>query len=224
MIDMSRPWWQLPVCVIDTETTGVGEDDRIVEIACVRFEDGFPVAKFSTLVYPGRNIPDEATAVHGIKDEDVVDLPRFGHVAGKVFDICKGAVPCAFNSPFDRSMLHREIVGTDFHALNVTAPAFDLDQSWIDPLCIVRSVDKYEKSKKLVDACARRGIVLEGAHRALADSLACGALLWTFKPRLKDISAAELIRLCDVRRAEQEREFNERKARQVALGGESANG
>jgi len=214
MLDLSRPWHELPVVVLDTETTGVGEDDRIVELAACRFEGGMPVAKWSAIVDPGREIPADVTAVHGISNDDVRGMPRLGAVLHGFAEVCKGAVPCAFNSEFDRKMLHRELAGSNWLALNVTCLAFDTEQTWIDPLVIVRDADKYEKGKKLQDACGRRGIVMEGAHRALADVLACGALLWALKPRIGDISAEQLIRKCDKRRSAQEADFQAWLARQ----------
>jgi DNA polymerase III epsilon subunit-like protein len=47
----------------------------------------------------------------------------------------------------------------------------------------VRDVDKYAKGKKLADACARRKIVIDGAHRALADAIAAHRLFQEIVPR-----------------------------------------
>lgn len=214
--DLSTCVWSLPVAVLDTETTGlVDHGGRVCEIAVVRYEGGFPVARYSSLINPGLPIPESATNVHGISDADVAGKPRLPEVAGELLRVCAGAVTCAYNAPFDRAMLHAEITGTDCHA-------FDPEQSWIDPLVLVRHFDQKVSGKgrnKLENACARRGITLEGAHRALADALATGALLWTFKAKLGDISAADLIAKCDQRRAEQDLEFNKWRARQDALNG-----
>jgi len=215
MIDLSRPFHQLATVVIDTETTGIGDDDRIVEIATVRYEDCFPVAKWCSLVDPGIDIPDAATAIHGISNADVRGMPALEDVAGELLRVSKDAVPCAYSANFDRAMLHKQISGAD-------CLAFDPAQSWIDVLVLVRHFDRRVSGKgknKLEKACARHGITLEGAHRALADALACGGLLWAFKPRLRDMRAADLIRRCDERRAEQERDFQEWLARQNALNG-----
>src|SRR5690606_18521144 len=212
--DLSTCIWSLPVVVIDTETSGLPPHGRVCEIAAIRFESNVPVAKFQSLINPGHPIPESATKVHGIRDADVADKPRLPEVAGELLRVCAGAVTVAYNSPFDRAMLHAEITGTDCHA-------FDPGQSWIDPLVLVRHFDRYASGKgrnKLENACARRGINLEGAHRALADVLATGGLLWTFKAKLGDISAAELIARCDQRRAEQDAEFQAWLAKQPSKG------
>ena len=62
----------------DLETTGldVGKD-RIVEIGMVRVERDGTRSEWVQRVNPGIPIPREATAVHGIRDEDVREMPRF---------------------------------------------------------------------------------------------------------------------------------------------------
>jgi len=63
---------------LDLETTGLNpERDAIIEVGCVRFQDGQPVDQFSTLVNPGRLIPEEIQLLTGIRDADVAGKPRF---------------------------------------------------------------------------------------------------------------------------------------------------
>jgi len=60
----------------DTETTGLYPGfDQVVEIAACRFKNGEVIDTFETLVNPGREIPPEITAIHGITDEMVSDAP-----------------------------------------------------------------------------------------------------------------------------------------------------
>jgi DNA polymerase III epsilon subunit family exonuclease len=215
--DLSANIWDLPLAVIDTETTGIEEDDRVCEIAAVRFESGIPVSRFSSLVNPGRPIPEAVSKVHGIKDVDVASKPTLPEVAGELLRVCQGAVAVAYSANFDRRMLHAEITGTDCHA-------FDPSQSWVDVLVLVRHFDRNVRGKgknKLEKACERHGVILEGAHRALADALACGGLLHAFKSRLGNVSAAQLIERCDIRRTEQDADFQAWLSRQQ---GQVANG
>lgn len=213
--DLNACVWDTPITVLDTETTGLPEaGGRCVEIAAVRFESGVPVARFSSLVNPGVPIPAEATAIHGIKDSDVAGKPTLSEVAGELLRVCRGAVPCAYSAPFDRAILHAEITGQE-------CLAFDPAQAWIDVLVLVKHFDRYVGGKgrhKLENACKRHGIELEGAHRALADAIACGGLLRAFKSRLGNVSAAQLIERCEARRAEQEADFAAWKERQASNG------
>lgn len=211
MMDLKRAIFELPVAVLDFETTGLPENGgRACEVAAIRYEDGLPVARFSSLVNPGCKIPPEAVAVHGIRDADVAGAPTLPELAGGLLRICEGAVPCAYQAPFDRHMLHQEVTGLD-------CLAFDPAQSWIDVLVLVRHFDRWERGKgrhKLANACKRHGIELSGAHRAEADAIATGALLWAFKKRLGDVTAEQLIKRCDERRAEQDAEFRAWLAKQ----------
>jgi DNA polymerase III epsilon subunit-like protein len=61
----------VPIVAFDTETTGLRVSDRLVELAAVRFRGEEVEGEWSALVDPGVPIPAEATAVHGIRDEDV---------------------------------------------------------------------------------------------------------------------------------------------------------
>ena len=71
-----------PLVVFDLETTGTDPaTDRIVEISALRIEvDGSRSIKTRRLD-PERPIPPGATAVHGIRDDDVRGAPTFRQVA-----------------------------------------------------------------------------------------------------------------------------------------------
>ena len=57
---------------VDVETTGLSpERNRIIEIAAVKFENGVPVDSYSTLVASVKHIPEAASRVNGITDEDL---------------------------------------------------------------------------------------------------------------------------------------------------------
>lgn len=214
MLDLSRPWFELPIVCLDVETTGVGDDAQVVDVAAVRFEGGMPVARFSSLVNPGVPVPAEATAVHGITDEMVAGAPVLKCALDAAWNaVCRHAVPCAYNAPFDRRFILPALA--DARALDIAYPVVDPALSWLDPLVLVKHFDRYEKGKgrhKLETACLRHGVVMTGAHRAEADALACGGLLWAFKSKLGNVSAAALIQRCDERRKEQEADYQRWKA------------
>lgn len=222
-LDLRRAWPELPIVVVDTETTGVGEGHKVLEIAAVRFEGGRITAEFSSLLDPGRDIPEDATKVHGITEDMVQGMPTLSDVAAEIEKVARGAAPCAYNAPFDRGLLHASITGTD-------CPAFDPALSWIDVYVIVASprVDKYVKGKgrlKLSNVCARHGVELVGAHRALGDARATGLLLHRLhdKGLIKPVSLGRLLEHTDQMRAEHNRDFQAWLARQPKQE-EAANG
>ena len=98
--------------VFDCETTGTDvRTDEIVSLALIRLDrDGVETARFTSLVRPSRPIPAEATAVHGIADEDVAcaALRRDRRRAVALLD---DAVFVAHNASFDLGMLHHASPG-----------------------------------------------------------------------------------------------------------------
>jgi len=67
-----------PIAFIDVETTGTNpHSDRVVELSILRIQPDGKEEYKSHRVNPGVPIPPEATAVHGITDADVANLPAF---------------------------------------------------------------------------------------------------------------------------------------------------
>lgn len=99
-----------PIVCFDLETTGIDPaSDRIVEISILRLEpDGTRLTR-TRRINPGRPIPEEATAVHGIRDEDVAQAPSFRQVAKGLLELLEGADLTGFNvARFDIPLLDRE--------------------------------------------------------------------------------------------------------------------
>jgi len=97
--------------IVDTETTGMDpKTDQVLEIGIVVFEYaaetgqvGPVVGCLSALEDPGRPIPPESTAIHGITD-DMVKGQRFDDAA--VASLLDGvALVIAHNATFDRPFL-----------------------------------------------------------------------------------------------------------------------
>ena len=156
--------------VFDCETTGTTPElDEIVSFAVVRLDvAGIETARFVQFVRPSRPIPADATAVHGIGDEEVVSAPPFGEIARELLELLDGAVFAAHNVPFDLAMLKHAfaLTGIDYCPVGVacTLDAFRL----LEPLA---------GDHRLQSICDRRGIAFEDAHDALSDVLATTALL-----------------------------------------------
>lgn len=75
-LDLSRPWPELPLCILDFETTDVNPLECMpVQLAVVRYEGGKEVGAASTLLNPGCPIPESAAAIHGKTDEMVLNAP-----------------------------------------------------------------------------------------------------------------------------------------------------
>lgn len=174
------PLAELPMVAIDTETTGRDPGvDRIVEIACVVWQNGSVVSSRHWLVDPGIPIPKEAFDVHGIGDDDVRGKPRFQEIIPELFESLRGAVPVAYNASFDRAFLTAEMMRAGI-SRDGAPPACRKGVEWIDPLIWARELHKLEKGMRLGDVCARLGIEVVRAHRATDDAEAALRVLGAF--------------------------------------------
>ena len=93
--------------VFDCETTGTDpERDEIVSLALVLLDpDGKKTVRFGSLIRPSRPIPEEASAIHRIRDADVADAPTFAELAGQLIVLLGSRVFVAHNASFDLAML-----------------------------------------------------------------------------------------------------------------------
>jgi DNA polymerase-3 subunit epsilon len=148
--------------VFDTETTGFkfSEGDRLVEIGCVelvnRVETG---ATFHAYFNPGRSMPKEAEAVHGLSDAFLSDKPAFHTAIDDLLAFIGDSPLIAHNANFDFGFLNGELGACGRDAICLSR--------MVDTLGIARS--RHPGAKHTLDAlCVRFGIdrsrrVLHGA-------------------------------------------------------------
>jgi DNA polymerase-3 subunit epsilon len=163
-------WTELPIALIDVETTGRDASvDRVVELGVAIARGGEIVERKNWLVNPGRPIPKEASDVHKITDDDVKDAPPFAAVAHDIAVALAGCVPAAYNAAFDRAFLGSEFARAGA-VLPQPPPALRREVDWLDPLVWAREIQQGERSRALGEVAARLGIALENAHRASDDA------------------------------------------------------
>lgn len=153
--------------VLDTETTGMDpyDGDRIIEIGAVELINHIPTGKGLQLyINPERDIPAEATAVHGITNEFVADKPTFSQCYSEFIDFIGDDYTLVIhNAEFDMKFLNWELKNVGHAAL-----------PWnrvIDSLAMARQ--KFPGSPANLDAlCRRFGIdnTSRTYHGALLDS------------------------------------------------------
>ena len=155
--------------VIDCETTGLGQHDRIVEIAVVTLDPltWKPTDEYDTLINPQRDVGP--VGVHGITASMVEAAPSFDEVASALSRRLHDTILIAHNLSFDTRMLKYE-----FQRLGVP---FNPGSGF----CTLRAT-----SEKLISACRRFGITLEVQHRALADARAAAVLAKEVRGTLAD--------------------------------------
>lgn len=149
--------------VLDTETTGIGEGHRIIEIGCVELVDRKLTGNhYHQYINPKRLVDPEAMEVHGITDEFLEDKPLFADVANDFIEFIKGAQLVIHNAPFDVGFMDRE-----FGMLRGYPKTADIC-SVLDTLVLARSMHPGQRNS--LDAlCRRYGI--DNSHRELHGAL-----------------------------------------------------
>lgn len=198
----TRAWLNIPLAVIDFETTGRdAESDRIIEIGIVGIDEGVIRFREGLLVDPEVRIPEDAIKVHGITNEEVAGAPKFHELLPHLGELLKGRIPVAYNAPFDRAFLLEElrragarIGGGDFVLDAKAVPAFDKELVWIDPLVWARELLTTLRQRTLTAVTEHLGIPLENAHRAVGDAEATAHVLLRLASQLPE-AYADLIRI-----------------------------
>lgn len=101
-----------PIVFFDLETTGLNVGaDKIVELSMIKvMPDGEEISR-TELINPGRHIPEEVSAIHGIYDADVADKPTFEQLADDLLAFIGDADLAGYNSnKFDVPLLVEEFL------------------------------------------------------------------------------------------------------------------
>jgi DNA polymerase-3 subunit epsilon len=151
--------------LFDTETTGLDPSDghRVIEIAALELVNDLATGRhFHVLLNPERDIPDEATRIHGITLRDLADKPRFAEVAAGLLEFLSDGALIAHNAPFDFMFLNAELA-------RLALPPLDLERM-VDTLALART--RFPGMPNSLDALCRRFAVDLSArttHNALLD-------------------------------------------------------
>lgn len=154
---------------VDVETTGLYDDDEIIEFAAVLFryniltgEMGESVAEYSGLREPKRSIPPSATKIHGLRDSDV----RGHHLdESRIYDLWGQArIIVSHNASYDEKFIRRLYPWTQ-------------NRTWRCSMDGIAWYKKGHKSKGLQTLLDDYQIGDKLSHRALADVHGMLALL-----------------------------------------------
>ncbi|MDH6278407.1 DNA polymerase-3 subunit epsilon [Aurantimicrobium minutum] len=170
------PEWANVIAVFDTETTGIAPETTRIVSAHISVLNPYGEVEDPTnwLVDCGIDIPEQATAVHGITTERM--RAEGAPAADSIYEILTklqgflsaGIGVVAYNAAYDFTILDREAKRYGFDPLELPTPV-------IDPLIIDKQVDMYRKGKRTLEAAAGHyGVELTDAHDASADAIAAG--------------------------------------------------
>ena len=153
-----------PIIFFDLETTGIDVvNDRIVEMSYVKIDPNGDETSKHFRVNPEMHIPEQASAVHGIYDDDVKDCKTFKEWAPEVIRDFEGCDIAGFNSNhFDVPMLVEEM-------LRVGASFSTQGRRFVDVQNIYHKLERRTLIAAYKFYCDKN---LEDAHSALADTMA----------------------------------------------------
>jgi DNA polymerase III epsilon subunit family exonuclease len=156
-----QPLDETTFAVFDVETTGLSPayGHRVCEVACLRVRDGVEVARFESLVDPGREISAGAYHVNHITPDMLAGAPSFDAVAGSLLALLDGAVLVAHNAPFDLGFLAAEL-----QIARLPPPEGEV----VDTLVLARRTYSFARNG-LSAVAAALGVEGGPAHRALGD-------------------------------------------------------
>ncbi|HEX5808708.1 MAG TPA: exonuclease domain-containing protein, partial [Anaerolineales bacterium] len=177
-----------PIVALDIETTGLNmEREAIIEIGAVRFKGRRLEAEWSTLIHPGKHIPEFITGLTGISDVEVRNAPRFREVAEDLAAFVGDSPIVGHSIRFDLGFLQAAGLGFPYHEV----------------------IDTYELASVLMPTASRYnlgelgkqlGILLPATHRALDDARVTMAVfnrLFEIARELPLDVVAEIVRLSE---------------------------
>ena len=168
-----------PLVFFDCETTGTDiSKDRIIEISLLKLYPANHQELKTFRINPGIPIPAEATAIHGITNEDVANSPAFAAIAQEILDKINGSDLCGYNLikfdfPLIRMEFFRNNIEFNIEGINL-----------IDPMKIFMLKEPRDLTSALQFYCNRDH---QAAHSAEADTLVT-----------KDILIAQIARYDDL--------------------------
>ena len=179
MREFARSILELNAVVLDTETTGLGDNAEICQIGILSLDGEVlldsHVRPLNNVIWP------EAEAVHGISPERVADAPLISELGEEMVSLLYKRSIIVYNADYDRRLLYQSIGFCEsakglFNWLDncqwvdVMQPYAQYWGSWSD----------YWQSytwQSLVAACLQQRIEVENAHSAIGDCRMTLALL-----------------------------------------------
>ncbi len=151
--------------LFDTETTGVEPlaGDRVIEIAALELMRDLPTGRvFHCVIDPERDVPEEATRVHGFTRADLQGKPRFADIVQDFLAFIGDDKLVAHNAAFDFGFINAELARLRLPALHPSR--------MVDTLALARA--KFPGLPNSLDALCRRfdiDLSARTTHNALLD-------------------------------------------------------
>lgn len=161
------------VVVFDTETTGFGSEDEVVQIAAVEYDHGHKERSFTSYLKPSVPIGEEASQVNGITNEF---LEANGRLPAQVLSefvsfVGDNCLLVAHNLPFDLRMISQ-----GFAKYNVQGPGNTV--VGCDTRDFVKDMRFNLPNHKLATCVEHFALDAQNSHDAFDDADACAKLFF----------------------------------------------
>ncbi len=156
--------------VFDIETTGLSViNNKIIELAGVKMQEGKEIDRFSTLIDPHEKIPYHITQLTNITDDMVQGQPELEPMLREFVTFIGDHVLVAHNARFDIGFIQANLK-------RLGMP--ELRNPVLDTLELARFIHPSLKNHRLNTLADKYKVSLENHHRAVDDSLALGGVLF----------------------------------------------
>lgn len=152
--------------VLDTETTGLDPlaGHRIIEIGCVELINRMPTGRvFHKYLNPEREVPIEATNIHGITTEFLKDKQKFNEIVDEFVEFIGNSKIIIHNAEFDLKFLNH-------HLFNAKKPDISRERVFCT---LIYARKKFPGASNSLDGLCKR-FQIDNSHRthhgALLDS------------------------------------------------------
>ncbi|HTR17641.1 MAG TPA: DNA polymerase III subunit epsilon [Acetobacteraceae bacterium] len=207
--------------LFDTETTGLdpAKGDRVIEIAALELVRDLPTGQFfHTLIDPERDVPEEATRVHGFSRGDLIGKPKFRDIADDFLAFIGDDPLVAHNAVFDFTFIDAELTrlglptlppGRMIDTLALAKQRFPGMPNSLDALCRRFSIDLSERTSHnaLLDCRLLAQVYIEltgGRQRGLSLAGDEEEALLTVSYRLPEARTPRLVAPSEAERAAHE--------------------
>ncbi|WP_242270586.1 3'-5' exonuclease [Bacillus cereus group sp. BfR-BA-01310] len=157
----------LDYVVIDFETTGFNPyNDKIIQVAAVKYRNHELIDQFVSYVNPERPIPNRITSLTGITNYRVSDAPTIEEVLPLFLAFLDTNIIVAHNASFDMRFLKSNV-----NMLGLPEPKNNV----IDTVFLAKKYMKHAPNHKLETLKRMLGIRLS-SHNAFDDCITCAAV------------------------------------------------
>jgi len=166
-IKQAKDWLARQPVYLDTETTGLGSNAEVIEIAIVD-ADGRPLV--NTLIRPQKPVPADATQVHGLTTAMLQSAPVWPQLWPQIQAAMAGRLVLIYNADYDVRLMRQTAA---LYGLTFEVPAAEFG----DLLALysefkgVRGQDGTMRRWRLEQAGRELQIPIPNSHRALDDTL-----------------------------------------------------